>query len=154
MADSGSIRMPVARRHSSRALGGSANVNLKNIDLRMRYKTAVCALVGLLLCIAGCDKPVAVDESLLVGAWKYPYGAVLTLATNHTYSQKEPDGRTTLGQWRLEGSYLTQIWTNVSGTTRIKVTNQYLIADLTYSRMVLQNGLGDRGATLTRIPAH
>ena len=131
-------------------------MDLKNVDLRMRNKNAVSALVGLLLCIAGCGKPI--DESRLVGAWMYPYGAVLTLATNHTYSRKEPDGRTELGQWYVRGHYLMHVWTNTytyaSRTGYLVVTNGYTIAELTDSRLVLKNGLGDPGATLTRISAH
>src|SRR5215471_13636474 len=105
----------------------------------MRNKSAVGALVGLLLCIAGCGKPI--DESRLVGAWLFPYGAVLTLATDHTYSRKEPDGRTELGQWYIHGDHLMKVWkdtyTYASRAGYLVVTNGWSIAELTDLRMVL-----------------
>jgi len=132
-------------------------VDLKNIDMRMSNKTAVSALVGLLLCLSGCSKPI--DESRLVGEWKYPFrDAVLTLATNHGYREQEEDGRTKLGQWYVRGHYLMWVWTNTytyaSRSGYLVVTNGVSIAELTDSHLVLKGGLGEPAYTLTRIPAH
>jgi len=120
----------------------------------MKHKFAVISISGLLLCLVGCGKPIA--ESSLLGTWRFDVQhTVMVLDASHAYTLKADDGRTTLGEWRLEGHRLItvgQTWTNQSAAFRISVTNDTKITELTDSRMVLQNW-GGPVSSLTRIVA-
>jgi len=118
----------------------------------MKDKIADITIAGLLLCLVGCGKPV--EEGRLVGSWKFDaQQTTMALETNHTYALKAGDGRTTLGQWKLEGNRLItigQTWTNQSGAIQVSVTNDTKIAELSETRMVLQNW-GGPISSLTRV---
>ena len=121
----------------------------------MKHKIAVSAIACLLLCIPGCGRPI--NESRLLGAWQFDVQrTTMTLDTNHTYTLKADDGRTTLGEWKLQGNRLItigQTWTNASGAMRVTLTNDTRITELTDSRMILQNW-GGEASTLTRVVAN
>jgi hypothetical protein len=121
----------------------------------MKHKIAVSAIACLLLCIPGFGRPI--NESRLLGAWQFDVlRTTMTLDTNHTYTLKADDGRTTLGEWKLQGNRLItigQTWTNASGAIRVALTNDTRITELTDSRMILQNW-GGEASTLTRIVAN
>ena len=117
-----------------------------------KHKFAVSAFVGLLLCLSGCGKPIA--ESRLLGAWQFDVRrTIMVLETNHTYTLKADDGRTTIGDWRLQGRRLITIghlWTNKSTAIPVALTNDTRITELSDSRMVLQNW-GGPVSSLTRV---
>ena len=117
----------------------------------MKHKITVVTIASILLGILGCSKPIA--GSRITGRWQFDgQQTVMLLYTNHAYTLKASDGRTTLGQWSLQGDQLTivgQTWTNGSPATPVTVTNDTKITELTDSRMVLQN-VGGPVSTLTR----
>jgi hypothetical protein len=79
----------------------------------------------------------------------------MVLNTNHTYSLKADDGRTTLGQWSLQGNRLIttrESWTDASGAVTAimpPMINDTKVAKLTDSKMILQNW-GGPASSLTR----
>jgi hypothetical protein len=118
----------------------------------MKPQLAVIPISALLLCLAGCGRPI--EEGRLLGTWEFDVQQTrMVLDANHAYTLKADDGRTTLGQWRLVGSRLItigQTWTNQSGAMQVSVTNDTKITELSDTRMVLQNW-GGPIATLTRV---
>jgi hypothetical protein len=117
----------------------------------MKHKITISGVACLLLCVFGCSKPVS--ASRIAGEWQFDgQQTVMLLATNHAYTLKASDGRTTLGQWSLDGDRLIivgQTWTNASVAIPVTVTNDTKITELSDSRMVLQN-LGGPVSSLTR----
>jgi len=117
----------------------------------MKHKITITSIACLLLCVFGCSKPVS--ASRITGKWQFDgQQTVMLLDTNHAYTLKASDGRTTLGQWSLEGDRLIivgQTWTNASVAIPVTLTNDTRITELTDSRMVLQN-LGGPVSSLTR----
>lgn len=122
----------------------------------MKHQFTVFTISSLLLCLAGCGKPV--EESSLVGAWQFDVQhTIMVLDASHAYTLKADDGRTTLGEWRLEGHRLItvgQMWTNQSTAIRLSDTNDTRITELTDSRMVLQNWGGPVSRLTKVVPAH
>ena len=118
----------------------------------MKHIIPVINISGLLLCIVGCSKPV--EESSLIGTWQFDaQHSIMVLDASHAYTLKGDDGRSILGEWRLEGHRLItvgQTWTNQSAAIRVSVTNDTQITELTDSRMVLKNW-GGPVSSLTRI---
>ena len=97
-----------------------------------------------------------ITESSLIGDWQFDvHRTIMVLNPSHVYRLRADDGRTTFGEWRLEGSRLItigQAWMNGANAIKVAVTNDTQIKELTDSRMVLQNW-GGPATTLTRVPS-
>ena len=95
-----------------------------------------------------------ITESQLLGEWQYDVRrTIMVLDSSHVYRLKADDGRTTFGEWKLEGNRLItigQAWLNGPTAIKLAVTNDTAIKELSDSRMVLQNW-GGPATTLTRV---
>ena len=95
-----------------------------------------------------------ISERNLVGEWRYDLRrTIMVLDVSHVYRLKSDDSPTIFGEWKLEGNRLItigQVWMSGATATKVAVTNDTRIKELSDSRMVLQNW-GGPGTTLTRI---
>ena len=120
----------------------------------MKPKIQVLGIAGLLLFLVGCGQPI--KESRLIGAWQFDVEhSIMVLDTNHTFTLRSEKGDASglIGDWHLQGGRLIIVghtWTDGSNALRTFKTNDTTIAELSDTRMVLQNW-GGPVSSLTKV---